>query len=233
MQKYFAFLTIVGLVGCGDGSDGGGGGGGDLSFQDMCDQGAAKMCEKAQGCGSIQPTAECIAQGKAMNCLGGVEQFCGVGMTFQSSKVSACMAALDGLACADLNTVPAACTPETLCASQGGTPPITSPGEACTAVSDSSSCDARAALCYAAGTSSSCANKALCVGDGTGMNCAATCAVDADCLSAGTGLVCLQGCAVAILNGYCVTPKAKAKFAQRTCSELTSSSASGIAGWSL
>jgi hypothetical protein len=222
-----AGILGLGLAGCG-------GGEGSLSFQDMCDQGAAAMCGKASSCGSSQSKADCIAQAKAQNCVGGVEQYCGVGMTFQSSKASACLDALEALTCTELDTMPTACGPEALCGSQGGSTPVGTPGEACHALSgDPNSCDPKASLCYAAGKSSSCPGKAACVGDITGMTCAAPCTADADCLSAGAGLVCLQDCTVIILNGFCVTPKAKAKLVQYTCSDARSADAAGMSGWSL
>lgn len=155
-------------------------------------------------------------------------------MTFQSSKASACLDALDALACTELDAMPTACAPEALCASQGGSTPVGTPGEACHALtSDPNSCDPKAALCYAAGTVSSCPGKALCVGDSAGMTCAAPCTADADCLSAGAGVVCLQECTVAILKGFCITPKAKAKLAQYTCSDARSASTTGRSGWAL
>ncbi len=215
------------LVACGGGS------GGDLSFQDMCDQGAAAMCAKAKSCGSTQPAADCIAQGKAQNCAGGVEQYCGVGMTFQAGKATACLDALDALACDALDTIPSACTPEALCLSSSGSTPGTAQAEACHAPSSAGACDASASVCFAAGTSSSCTDRALCLGDGTGMTCAAACKVDADCSSAGTGLLCLQGCALSIFNGYCVTPKAKAKLMQYECADPTYANAPGTSGWIL
>ena len=228
MRKCFALLTVSWILGCG------GGGGGDLSFQEMCDKGAAAMCDNASRCGSTQAKADCIAQSKAQYCGSGVEQYCGVGMTFQSSKASACLDALDGLACMELDTIPSACTAEALCTSSSGSPPQTTPGEACHALtSDPDSCNPKASLCIAAGTVSSCPGKALCVGDSAGMTCAAPCTADADCLSAGAGLVCLQDCTVAIINGFCITPKAKAKLAQYTCNDTRSASATGLSSWSL
>jgi hypothetical protein len=192
------------------------------------------MCEKASGCGSNQSNADCIAQGKAQNCAGGVVQYCGVGMTFQSGKASACLNALDALTCSGLSTMPDACSPEVLCGSQGGSTPETTPGEACHALtSDPNSCDPKASLCYAAGTVSSCPGKALCVGDSAAMACAARCTVDDDCLSAGTGLLCLQDCTVTILKGYCISPKAKAKLAEYTCNDTRSASTPGMSGWAL
>jgi len=219
------------LVGCGSS---GSGGSSNLSFADMCDQGASVMCEKASGCGSTQPKADCIAQGKAQNCAGGQEQFCGVGLTVQSSKASACLDALGALTCSALNTVPTACTPEVLCASssEGGPATNPSPGEACHVLVSGYECDAKASVCFAAGTSSSCPDRALCVGDSKEMNCAARCTVDTDCLSAGTGLVCMQGCEMSILNSFCVRPSVKASFLKYSC-DGSNDSTGGVAGWSL
>ena len=233
MRSKTAILMIglcgVYLVGCG-----GSGGSSALSFEDMCDQGASVMCEKASGCGSTQPKVDCIAQGKTQNCAGGQEQFCGVGLTVQSSKASACLDALGALTCSALSTVPTACTPEVLCtsSSQGGPATNTPQGEACHAVGSTNECDANASVCFAAGTSSSCPDKALCVGNSKGMNCAARCTIDTDCLSAGTGLICMQGCTMSILNSFCVKPTVKTAFLKYTCTD-GSASTGGIAGWSL
>jgi hypothetical protein len=232
MHSKTAILMIglcgVYLVGCG-GSDGSSA----LSFEDMCDQGSSVMCEKASGCGSTQPKADCIAQGKAQSCPGGQEQFCGVGLTVQSSKASACLDALGALTCSALDTVPTACTPEVLCtsSSQGGPATNTPQGEACHGGS-ANECDAKASVCFAAGTSSSCPDKALCVGDSKGMNCAAPCTIDTDCLSASTGLVCMQGCPMSILNSFCVRPSVKTSFLKYSC-DGRNASTEGIVGWSL
>jgi hypothetical protein len=236
MRKYgglFLFgLLAWNVVACGGGGDDGGAG--DLTFQELCDLGSARMCAQAASCGSTQAPADCIAEGKVQNCAGGVEQYCGVGKTFQSSKARACLQALEGLACAAMDTIPPACTPEVLCSATGSTPAVTL-GEACHAVGVSNSCDPKASLCYAAGTVSSCAGQGLCVGDSAGMTCAAPCEVDADCLATGPGLACLRGCAMLILNGYCVTTKAKAKFLQNTnaCADPSHASSPGVSGWTL
>jgi hypothetical protein len=221
------------MVGCLLGCGGGGKSGGDLSFDDMCDQGATAMCEQASKCGSPQPKAECIAQGKALFCAGGEEQFCGVGMTVQPSKAAACLDALDALTCLTLSDRPTACTAEVLCASSSGSPPQTPQGTACKALESRFTCDPKASLCYAAGDSSSCASNALCVGDSKGMTCAAPCEADADCLSAGAGLLCLQGCTKPIMNGFCVKAAAKAKFMQYECRDSDYADAPGTAGWIL
>jgi hypothetical protein len=195
------------------------------------------MCKKASSCGSMETTADCVAQAKALYCPGGVDQYCGGGMTFQPSKASACLDALDALACAAMATIPTPCTPEVLCTSPGGSTPTPASGETCHAVipgrTDTDNCDPKASLCFAAGKPSSCANKALCVGDGTGMTCAAPCTVDADCLSVGTGLLCLQGCAVGILNGFCITPKIRTKLMETECSDSKYPDTTGTAGWAL
>jgi hypothetical protein len=216
------------LVGCG----GGGKGGGDLSFADMCDQGAAAMCKKASACGSNQSNAECIAQGKAQFCAGGQEQFCGVGMTVDPGKAAACLDTLDTLTCLTLSERPTACTAEMLCASSGSNPE-TPQGIACRSLQSSYTCDPKASLCYAAGDSSSCTGQALCVGDSKGMTCAARCKADADCLSAGAGLLCLQGCTKAIMNGFCVKAAAKAKFMQYECRDSAYADSPGTSGWIL
>ena len=229
MRRTAKFLILAlwgtGLVGCG------GSGGGDLSFQDLCDQGATLMCERASSCGSSVAKADCIAQGKALNCPGGVEQYCGVGLTFQASKAPTCLDALKALTCTTLDTEPAACTPDVLCGSSGpSTPP--QQGEACHVLDALYECSATASLCYGAGSVSSCPSRALCVGDSKGLYCASACTSDSDCLSAGQGLVCMQGCAAAILNGFCVKPSAKSSFLQKVCPG-ESSATSGISGWAL
>jgi hypothetical protein len=153
------------LVGC-DGSSSGGGS--SISFEDLCNQGSSLMCEKASSCGYTGSKADCIAQGKALNCSGGPERYCGAGLTYQSSKAPACLDALNALTCSTLDaSMPAACAPEVMCtsSSQGGEPTGTFRGEACQAVGVSNSCDPNASVCFAAGTASSCPNGALCVGD--------------------------------------------------------------------
>lgn len=206
------------------------GGDSELSFQDMCDKAVTKMCGLMSTCSS--PIPDCVAQLKTQNCDGGPEVFCGSGSTYQPSKASSCLATLDALRCGALIEQPAACTPDALCASQGPAPQAT-PGEACQALGDPDSCDPKASLCFAAGTASSCPSKSLCLGDSTGTTCAARCATDADCATAGMGLVCMQDCTVAIINGFCMTPKTQAKFMQHTCTGTASASAAGISGWSL
>ena len=167
-------LSSFGLifVACGDG-DGGENGG--LSFAGMCDQGSTLMCKKASECGSTTPQAECIAESKAMFCAGGEEQFCGVGLTVQASKVAACLDTLETLTCLQLSERPTACTAEVLCGSSSGSPPTAAQGEACQARESSFECNPKASICYAAGTVSSCPSGGLCLGDSNGMNCAARC----------------------------------------------------------
>ncbi len=224
------------LVACG--GDGGGGkdgsSAGSISFQDLCDLAAKKICDEINVCDSPVSKPDCIAQIKAANCPSGPEQYCGATGTYQASKAPACLDAINASGCELLESQPAECSPEVMCSSSSGGGSTTAPpsGAACKVLESTYECDPKASLCYAAGSSSSCAGEALCVGDINGLFCAARCTVDADCATTGTGLVCLQGCKVSILNGFCVTTQAKAKFLQRACTN-GSESAAGVAGWSL
>jgi hypothetical protein len=171
-----------------------------------------------------------VAQLKARSCGGGLEQYCGAGATYIPSKAAACLDAVNSAGCELTEDMPPACAPSVVCspAPGGGGTPASTPGEACHALGDPGSCDAKATTCYAAGTGSSCPDQALCIGNASGMTCAAHCTTDADCASGGTGLVCMQGCAMTILNGFCVTPKLKETFVQATC---THGNAGGLTGW--
>lgn len=239
-------LLLIGLYGaclaaCGGGGDGvggtggfgGGAGGGGPSFEEMCDQGATKLCEQINACGTSYPMSTCVAEMKAMNCANGPEQFCGAGTTYQPSKASACLDALNSAGCELVDAPPAACSPTLLCSSSPGGDPIPGPsqGEACEILDRDYECAAKASTCYGAGEASSCAAGGLCIGDSKGVFCAARCSADADCAAAGTGLVCLQGCKTSILDGFCMKPQAKTRFLQGACAN-GSASTTGISGWS-
>jgi hypothetical protein len=229
MRDKLLMISFCGawLVACGDG-DGG------PSFGEMCDRGVTKLCEQINACGTSYPMSTCIAEMKAQNCANGPEQFCGAGSTYQPSKASACLAALNSARCELVEGPPAECSPEVVCSSSSGGDPIPgqAQGEACSILEPGYECDPKASTCYGAGKSSSCAAGGLCIGDSTGVFCAAHCTVDADCTTADAGLVCLQGCKASIINGFCVKPEAKTKFIQGACKN-GSASTTAMSGWSV
>jgi hypothetical protein len=175
--------------------------------------------------------ATCVAELKARSCGGGIEQYCGAGATYQPSKAAACLDAVNSAGCELTENMPPACAPSLVCSVSpgGGGTPASTTGEACQAVDAPASCSPQASTCYAAGRSSSCLDRALCLGNASGMTCAARCTTDTDCASAGADLVCMQGCEATILNGFCVTPKLKNSFLQSACTH--GGSAAGMTGW--
>lgn len=87
-------------------------------FQTVCIQGVTLRCQKAAACGLAQAKADCIAQDAVRFCAGGVEQYCGVGSMFEFSKAAVCLNVIEALTCSQLDTLPAACSPEVLCSSK-------------------------------------------------------------------------------------------------------------------
>ncbi len=92
------------------------------------------------------------------------------------------------------------------------------PGEPCQMQHTSIGCPADASLCYAGGRDSSCGDRALCVGDGSGMICAFPCKQDADCAQVSPTAVCMKDCNATILNDYCVEPDVRDELLSMSCS---------------
>jgi hypothetical protein len=101
------------------------------------------------------------------------------------------------------------------------------PGETCEMDFE---CPSSAMLCMGVGVSSSCQGGGLCVGDSSGLACAAPCGSDADCAKQGPASVCLLDCAEPLLNGYCTTPEQDGELLSFPFCTTPASPRRGIAG---
>jgi hypothetical protein len=103
------------------------------------------------------------------------------------------------------------------------------PGEACEMDTE---CPSSATVCFGVGVSSSCQGGGLCVGDASGVACAAHCASDADCATQDPSSVCLLGCEEPLFNGQCVTPTQDGELLSFPFCTTPSDPRRGIAGFS-